>query len=155
MPSDLHLAHFDAQDRLTDPAPPELQEIVRGAQQRPLTGTCLLTAQHTQAHAVPLTRHDMRVPGTSPLINVQRMDISAYIRCHGSLCNGLSCFRNLTLSRSRVKLIGAGSSALRAAKEYGVRFMAVEQDDPLGGSIYHSPRQELALPVTRVWRTTR
>jgi len=26
----------------------------------------------------------------------------------GSLCNGLSCVRNLTLSRSRVKLIGAG-----------------------------------------------
>ena len=23
-----------------------------------------------------------------------------------------------------------------------MRFMAVEQDDPLGGSIYHSPRQE-------------
>jgi hypothetical protein len=33
--------------------------------------------------------------------------------------------------------------------------MAVEQDDPLGGSIYHSPRQELALPTTRVWRITR
>ena len=29
--------------------------------------------------------------------------------------------------------------------------MAVEQDDALGSSIYHSPRQELALPVTRVW----
>ena len=76
------------------------------------------------------------------------MDTSGYIRCHGSLCNGLSCFRNLTLSRARVKLIRAGSSASRAAKEYGVRFMAVEQDDPLGGLSYHSLRRKLALPVT-------
>ena len=42
----------------------------------------------------------------------------------------------------------AGSSASRAAKEYGVRFMAVEQDDPLGGLSYHSPRRKLARPVT-------
>ena len=41
----------------------------------------------------------------------------------------------------------AGSSASRAAKEYGVRFMAVEQDDPLGGLSYYSPRQELAMTV--------
>lgn len=60
------------------------------------------------------------------------MDTSGYIRCHESLCNGLSCFRNLTLSRSRVKLIGVGSFASRATKKYGVGFMAVEQDDPLG-----------------------
>lgn len=75
------------------------------------------------------------------------MDTSAYIRCQGSLCNGVSCLRNLTLSRSRVKLIEAGSFASRAAKEYGVGFMAVEQDAPLVGSIYHSPRQKLAMPV--------
>ena len=58
----------------TDPVPPELQEIVRGA----------------------------------PYISVHLMHTSAYIRCHRSVCNGLSCFRNLTLSRSRVKLIDAG-----------------------------------------------
>ena len=40
------------------------------------------------------------------------------------------------------------SSASRAAKEYGVRFMAVEQDDPLGGLSYHSPRRKLAMTVT-------
>jgi hypothetical protein len=42
----------------------------------------------------------------------------------------------------------ANSSASLAAKEYGVRFMTVEQDDLLGGSIYHSLRRKLALPVT-------
>jgi thioredoxin reductase (NADPH) len=42
----------------------------------------------------------------------------------------------------------ANSSASLATKEYGVRFMTVEQDDPLGGSIYHSLRRKLALPVT-------
>jgi len=30
----------------------------------------------------------------------------------------------------------AGSSASPAAKVYGLRFMTVEQDDSLGGSIY-------------------
>jgi len=56
---------------------------------------------------VPLTRHDVRA-SDAPLISVQLMYTAAYIRCHGSVCNGHSCFRNLTLSRSRVKLIGAG-----------------------------------------------
>jgi hypothetical protein len=42
----------------------------------------------------------------------------------------------------------ANSSASLATKEYGLRFMTVEQDDPLGGSIYHSLRRKLALPVT-------
>ena len=42
----------------------------------------------------------------------------------------------------------AGSSASLAAKEYGVRFVTVEQDDSLGGSIYHFPRGKLAMTVT-------
>jgi hypothetical protein len=42
----------------------------------------------------------------------------------------------------------ANSSASLATKEYGLRFMTVEQDNPLGGSIYHSLRRKLALPVT-------
>ena len=42
----------------------------------------------------------------------------------------------------------ANSSASLATKEYGLRFMTVEQDDLIGGSIYHSLRRKLALPVT-------
>ena len=42
----------------------------------------------------------------------------------------------------------ANSSTSRTATDYGVRFMTVEQDDLLGGSIYHSLRRKLALPVT-------
>jgi hypothetical protein len=42
----------------------------------------------------------------------------------------------------------ANSSASLAAEEYGLRFMTVEQDDLLGGLIYHSPLQKLAMIVT-------
>lgn len=53
--------------------------------------------------------------------------------------------------RPRHSLAGAepaNRSASLAAEEYGLRFMTVEQDDLLGGSIYHSLRRKLALPVT-------
>jgi hypothetical protein len=53
--------------------------------------------------------------------------------------------------RPCIFLVGAepaNSSTSRAATEYGVRFMTVEQDDLLGGSIYYSLRRRLALPVT-------
>jgi hypothetical protein len=42
----------------------------------------------------------------------------------------------------------ADSSTSRAAKKYGLRFMTAEQGDLLGGSIDHSLRRRLALPVT-------
>jgi Pyruvate/2-oxoacid:ferredoxin oxidoreductase delta subunit len=42
----------------------------------------------------------------------------------------------------------ANSSASRDTTEHGVRFTTVEQDDPPGGSIYHSLHRKLALPVT-------
>jgi len=44
----------------------------------------------------------------------------------------------------------AGISASLAAKEAGLRFMTVEQEDSLGGSIFHYPRRKLAMttPMT-------
>lgn len=44
----------------------------------------------------------------------------------------------------------AGISASLAAKEAGLRFVTVEQEDSLGGSIFHYPRRKLAMttPMT-------
>jgi thioredoxin reductase len=52
-----------------------------------------------------------------------------------------------------VVIVGAGPagiSASLAAKETGLRFVTVEQEDSLGGSIYHYPRRKLAMtaPMT-------
>ena len=52
-----------------------------------------------------------------------------------------------------VVIVGAGPagiSASLAAKEAGLRFVTVEQEDSLGGSIYHYPRRKLAMtaPMT-------
>ena len=67
-----------------------------------------------------------------------------YIRCQEGLCNGLSCFRNLTLSRSRVKLIRAGSFASRAAKRIRRIWGAIH-----GSRAGRSTRRlDLPLPVS-------
>lgn len=44
----------------------------------------------------------------------------------------------------------AGISASLAAKEAGLRFLTVEQEDSLGGSIFHYPRRKVAMtaPMT-------
>ncbi len=52
-----------------------------------------------------------------------------------------------------VVIVGAGPagiSASLAAKESGLRFVTVEQEDSLGGSIYHYPRRKVAMtaPMT-------
>jgi thioredoxin reductase len=52
-----------------------------------------------------------------------------------------------------VVIVGAGPagiSASLAAKEAGLRFVTIEQEDSLGGSIYHYPRRKLAMtaPMT-------
>jgi thioredoxin reductase (NADPH) len=52
-----------------------------------------------------------------------------------------------------VVIVGAGPagiSASLAAKEGGLRFVTVEQEDSLGGSIYHYPRRKVAMtaPMT-------
>lgn len=52
-----------------------------------------------------------------------------------------------------VVIVGAGPagiSASLAAKEAGLRFVTVEQEDSLGGAIYHYPRRKLAMtaPMT-------
>jgi thioredoxin reductase (NADPH) len=52
-----------------------------------------------------------------------------------------------------VLIVGAGPagiSASLAAKEAGLRFVTVEQEDSLGGAIYHYPRRKLAMtaPMT-------
>ena len=52
-----------------------------------------------------------------------------------------------------VVIVGAGPagiSASLAAKEAGLRFVTVEQEDSLGGSIYHYPRRKVAMtaPMT-------
>ncbi len=52
-----------------------------------------------------------------------------------------------------VVIVGAGPagiSASLAAKEAGLRFVTVEQEDSLGGSIFHYPRRKLAMtaPMT-------
>lgn len=39
----------------------------------------------------------------------------------------------------------AGLSASLAAKEFGLRFVTVEQEDGLGGSVYHFPRRKVAM----------
>ncbi len=39
----------------------------------------------------------------------------------------------------------AGISASLAAKEAGLRFVTIEQEDGLGGSVYHFPRRKLAM----------
>jgi thioredoxin reductase/NAD-dependent dihydropyrimidine dehydrogenase PreA subunit len=49
-----------------------------------------------------------------------------------------------------VVIVGAGPagiSASLAAKEAGLRFVTIEQEDSLGGSIYHYPRRKLAMTV--------
>jgi thioredoxin reductase/ferredoxin len=52
-----------------------------------------------------------------------------------------------------VVIVGAGPagiSASLAAKEAGLRYVTVEQEDSLGGAIYHYPRRKLAMtaPMT-------
>jgi len=52
-----------------------------------------------------------------------------------------------------VVIVGAGPagiSASLAAKEAGLRFVTVEQEDSLGGAIYHYPRRKVAMtaPMT-------
>ena len=52
-----------------------------------------------------------------------------------------------------VVIVGAGPagiSASLAAKEAGLRFVTIEQEDSLGGSIYHYPRRKVAMtaPMT-------
>jgi thioredoxin reductase/Pyruvate/2-oxoacid:ferredoxin oxidoreductase delta subunit len=52
-----------------------------------------------------------------------------------------------------VVIVGAGPagiSASLAAKESGLRFVTVEQEDSLGGAIYHYPRRKVAMtaPMT-------
>jgi len=47
-----------------------------------------------------------------------------------------------------VVIVGAGPagiSATLAAKEAGLRFVTLEQEDGLGGSVYHYPRRKLAM----------
>jgi len=58
-----------------------------------------------------------------------------------------------TGSELDVVIVGAGPagiSASLAAKEAGLRFVTVEQEDSLGGSIYHYPRRKVAMtaPMT-------
>ena len=52
-----------------------------------------------------------------------------------------------------VVIVGAGPAGLSAslaAKEQGLRFVTIEQEDSLGGSIYHYPRRKVAMtaPMT-------
>ncbi len=47
-----------------------------------------------------------------------------------------------------VVIVGAGPAGLAAslaAKEHGLRFVTVEQEDGLGGSVYHYPRRKVAM----------
>ena len=47
-----------------------------------------------------------------------------------------------------VVIVGAGPAGLSgslAAKEAGLRFVTLEQEDGLGGSVYHYPRRKLAM----------
>jgi len=47
-----------------------------------------------------------------------------------------------------VVIVGAGPAGLAAslaAKEQGLRFATIEQEDSLGGTVYHYPRQKLAM----------
>lgn len=52
-----------------------------------------------------------------------------------------------------VVIVGAGPAGIAAslaAKEAGLRFVTIEQEDGLGGSVYHFPRRKLAMtaPMT-------
>jgi thioredoxin reductase/ferredoxin len=52
-----------------------------------------------------------------------------------------------------VVIVGAGPAGISAslgAKEAGLRFVTIEQEDSLGGSIYHYPRRKVAMtaPMT-------
>lgn len=47
-----------------------------------------------------------------------------------------------------VVIVGAGPAGIAAslaAKEAGLRFVTVEQEDSIGGSVYHFPRRKLAM----------
>ena len=47
-----------------------------------------------------------------------------------------------------VVIVGAGPAGLAASlasKEHGLRFVTTEQEDSLGGTVYHYPRQKLAM----------
>src|SRR6267143_2235289 len=47
-----------------------------------------------------------------------------------------------------VVIIGAGPAgfaASLAAKQYGLRFVTIEQEDSLGGSVYHYPRHKITM----------
>lgn len=47
-----------------------------------------------------------------------------------------------------VVIVGAGPAGISgslAAKEAGLRFVTIEQEDGLGGSVYHFPRRKLAM----------
>jgi thioredoxin reductase (NADPH) len=47
-----------------------------------------------------------------------------------------------------VVIVGAGPAGIAAslaAKEAGLRFITIEQEDGLGGSVYHFPRRKLAM----------
>jgi len=52
-----------------------------------------------------------------------------------------------------VVIVGAGPAGIAAslaAKEAGLRFVTIEQEDGLGGSVYHFPRRKLAMTAPMV-----
>lgn len=52
-----------------------------------------------------------------------------------------------------VVIVGAGPAGLSAslaAKEAGLRFVTIEQEDGLGGSVYHFPRSKVAMTAPMV-----
>lgn len=58
------------------------------------------------------------------------------------------CKKKSKGSELDVVIVGAGPagiSASLAAKEAGLRFVTIEQEDGLGGSVYHYPRRKLAM----------
>lgn len=47
-----------------------------------------------------------------------------------------------------VVIVGAGPAGIAAslaAKEYGLRFVTIEQEDSFGGTVYHYPRNKIAM----------
>jgi len=104
-------------------------------------------------------RRGVDIPNVAPNFetNVPRLFIAGELGgmglIHKAVEQGRSAIATIA-QRPRAKdrldvvIVGAGPAGLAAslaAKEHGLRFATLEQEDSLGGTVYHYPRHKLAM----------
>lgn len=123
-------------------------------------GAC---AAQCPMHAIDLVfgteRRGIDIPDVAPTFetNVPQLFIAGELGgmglIHKAVEQGRSAIATIA-QRPRAKgmldvvIVGAGPAGLSAslaAKEKGLRFATIEQEDSLGGAVYHYPRQKLTM----------